>query len=219
MDRGAWWATVHRVSKSQTRLSDFTFTSTFHQRFLKYSNQAEKIFGKGIPWWQTVRIPCFHLHGPSSISCQGTVDPTGHSVWPKRRNKVWKNPQQTINSDHFSGVCLLKGVAGKLLLLYSVYFYPVYLFNSGHVLLSESYTHIKLLTRNPTSRNISLKKLLKDNLIALYLLKTLIQYLKTFQIRKHQAQMCSLVNSTKYSKKKLNSLQSLSEDRYRINIS
>ena len=22
MDRGAWWATVHRVSKSQTRLSD-----------------------------------------------------------------------------------------------------------------------------------------------------------------------------------------------------
>ena len=27
MDRGAWWATVHRVAKSRTRLSDFTFTS------------------------------------------------------------------------------------------------------------------------------------------------------------------------------------------------
>ena len=25
MDRGAWWATVHRVTKSWTRLSDFTF--------------------------------------------------------------------------------------------------------------------------------------------------------------------------------------------------
>ena len=24
MDGGAWWATVHRVAKSQTRLSDFT---------------------------------------------------------------------------------------------------------------------------------------------------------------------------------------------------
>ena len=24
MDRGAWWATVHGVTKSQTRLSDFT---------------------------------------------------------------------------------------------------------------------------------------------------------------------------------------------------
>ena len=29
MDRGAWWATVHEVAKSQTRLSDFTFTFTF----------------------------------------------------------------------------------------------------------------------------------------------------------------------------------------------
>ena len=26
MDRGAWWATVHVVTKSWTRLSDFTFT-------------------------------------------------------------------------------------------------------------------------------------------------------------------------------------------------
>ena len=25
MDRGAWWATVHGVAKSQTRLSNFTF--------------------------------------------------------------------------------------------------------------------------------------------------------------------------------------------------
>ena len=29
MDRGAWWATVHWVIKSLTRLSDFTFTFTF----------------------------------------------------------------------------------------------------------------------------------------------------------------------------------------------
>ena len=28
MDRGAWQATVHRVAKSQTRLSDVTFTFT-----------------------------------------------------------------------------------------------------------------------------------------------------------------------------------------------
>ena len=27
MDRGAWWVTVHGVAKSQTQLSDFTFTS------------------------------------------------------------------------------------------------------------------------------------------------------------------------------------------------
>ena len=30
MDRGAWWAAVHGVAKSLTRLSDFTFTFHFH---------------------------------------------------------------------------------------------------------------------------------------------------------------------------------------------
>ena len=30
MDEGAWWAAVHGVAKSQTRLSDFTFTFHFH---------------------------------------------------------------------------------------------------------------------------------------------------------------------------------------------
>ena len=30
MDGGAWGAAVHGVSKSQTRLSDFTFTFHFH---------------------------------------------------------------------------------------------------------------------------------------------------------------------------------------------
>ena len=30
MDGGAWWAAVHGVAKSQTRLSNFTFTFHFH---------------------------------------------------------------------------------------------------------------------------------------------------------------------------------------------
>ena len=30
MGGGAWWATVHGVAKSWTRLSDFTFTFHFH---------------------------------------------------------------------------------------------------------------------------------------------------------------------------------------------
>ena len=30
IDRGAWWAAVHGVARSQTRLSDFTFTFHFH---------------------------------------------------------------------------------------------------------------------------------------------------------------------------------------------
>ena len=30
MEGGAWWAAVHGVIKSRTRLSDFTFTFYFH---------------------------------------------------------------------------------------------------------------------------------------------------------------------------------------------
>ena len=30
MDRGAWWAAVHGVTKTWTRLSDFTFPFPFH---------------------------------------------------------------------------------------------------------------------------------------------------------------------------------------------
>ena len=30
MDGGAWWAAVHGVAESRTRLSDFTFTLHFH---------------------------------------------------------------------------------------------------------------------------------------------------------------------------------------------
>ena len=31
IDRVAWWTTVHRVTKSQTRLSDYTFDYTFNK--------------------------------------------------------------------------------------------------------------------------------------------------------------------------------------------
>ena len=30
MDGGAWWAAVHGVAKSRTRLSDFTFAFHYH---------------------------------------------------------------------------------------------------------------------------------------------------------------------------------------------
>ena len=53
MDRGAWWASVHGVAKSQTRLSDFTFT--FHSHALEKemathsSVLAWRIPGTGVP--------------------------------------------------------------------------------------------------------------------------------------------------------------------------
>ena len=40
MDRGAWWASVHGVSKSRTRLSDFTFTFHFHALEKEMANHS-----------------------------------------------------------------------------------------------------------------------------------------------------------------------------------
>ena len=53
MDGGAWWAAVHGVTKSQTRLSDFTFTFHFHalqkEKATHSSVLALRIPGTGEP--------------------------------------------------------------------------------------------------------------------------------------------------------------------------
>ena len=58
MDGGAWWATVHGVAKSQTRLSDFTFTFQFHalekEMATHSSALAWRIPGTRGAWWAAV---------------------------------------------------------------------------------------------------------------------------------------------------------------------
>ena len=49
MDGGAWWAKVHGVASSQTRLSDFTFTFHFHA-LEKDKATHSSILAWTIPW-------------------------------------------------------------------------------------------------------------------------------------------------------------------------
>ena len=53
MDRGAWLAAVHGSAKSQTRLSDFTFTFHFHELEKEMATHssvlARRILGTGEP--------------------------------------------------------------------------------------------------------------------------------------------------------------------------
>ena len=53
MDRGAWWAAVHGVAKSRTRLSDFTLTFHFHALVKKMATHSSvlawRIPGMGEP--------------------------------------------------------------------------------------------------------------------------------------------------------------------------
>ena len=62
MDGGARWAVVHGVTKSQTRLSDFTFTFHFHalekELATHSSGRAWRIPGTGEPGG----LPSIGLH-------------------------------------------------------------------------------------------------------------------------------------------------------------
>ena len=62
MDGGAWWAAVHGVAKSRTRLSDFTFTFHFHALEKEMATHSSvltwRIPGMGEP----VGLPSMGLH-------------------------------------------------------------------------------------------------------------------------------------------------------------
>ena len=62
MDGGAWWAAVHGVARSWTRLSDFPFTFHFHalekEMATHSSVLAWRIPGTGEPGW----LPCMGSH-------------------------------------------------------------------------------------------------------------------------------------------------------------
>ena len=56
MDGGAWWAAVHGVTKSWTRLSDFTFTFHFHaleKEMATHSSCLENPRDRGA-WWAAI---------------------------------------------------------------------------------------------------------------------------------------------------------------------
>ena len=60
MGKGAWWAAVHGVAKSQTRLSDFTFTFHFHA--LEKEMAPTSVFLPGEPQGRWSLVGC-HLWG------------------------------------------------------------------------------------------------------------------------------------------------------------
>ena len=49
MGGGAWWAAVHGVAKSRTRLSDFTFTFHFHALEKEMATHSSALAWR-IPW-------------------------------------------------------------------------------------------------------------------------------------------------------------------------
>ena len=57
MDGGAWWAAIHGVATSRTRLSDFTFPFHFHaleKEMATHSCSCLENPRDGAAWWATI---------------------------------------------------------------------------------------------------------------------------------------------------------------------
>ena len=61
MDGGAWWAAVHGVARSWTRLSDFTFTFHSHALEKETATTHSSILTWRIPW--TEELGWLIVHG------------------------------------------------------------------------------------------------------------------------------------------------------------
>ena len=75
MDGGAWWAAVHGVAKSRTRLSDFTFIFTFMRWRRKW--QPTPVFLPGESQGQRSWVGC-HLWGH-------TESDTAEATWQQQQ--------------------------------------------------------------------------------------------------------------------------------------
>ena len=59
MDGEAWWAAVHGVAQSWTRLSDFTFAFHFHALEKEMATHSS-IFAWRIPWIEEADVYIVH---------------------------------------------------------------------------------------------------------------------------------------------------------------
>ena len=90
MDRGAWWATVHGVPKSQTQLSDFHFHSTVMSLCLSTHFIYPFVFQKTVDCMTTMSVPstlvkCLYLffdlpHVPEAVGGAQNELPPSHPI-------------------------------------------------------------------------------------------------------------------------------------------
>ena len=62
MDRGAWWAVVHGVAKSRTRLSDIPFTFHFHALEKEMATHSSVLALRIAGMWEPGELPSMGSH-------------------------------------------------------------------------------------------------------------------------------------------------------------
>ena len=98
MDGGAWWAAVHGVAGSRTRLNDFTLTFRFHALEKEMATHsgvlAWRVPGTGGAWWAAV---CGVAQSRTGLTRLGSlavpIKSTTTTEGGKRKEKIQKNLQ------------------------------------------------------------------------------------------------------------------------------
>ena len=117
MDGGAWWAAVHGVAKSRTRLSDFTFT--FHMHAL----EKEMSTHSSVLAW---RIPGTGEPGSSHRGSQAALYGVAQSRTRLKRlsSSSSKKPQRYVEEKMNSGKGMFDGI--------NIIFFSNFLFCVGY---------------------------------------------------------------------------------------
>ena len=87
MDGGAWWAAVHGIAKSWTRLSNFTFTFQFHALEKDMATHSSVLAWRtpgtgepgGLPSLGSHRVG--HDWSDLAAAAAGSFDPVGLLWW------------------------------------------------------------------------------------------------------------------------------------------
>ena len=120
MDRGAWWAAVHGVAKSWTRLSDFTFNFHFHALEKEMSTHSSVLAWESQGWGSLVgcrlgghtesdtteMTTATTWHAESYFPNQGlNLSPLTWNLGALISGPPGKSPACIFNSPHSSDLC------------------------------------------------------------------------------------------------------------------
>ena len=97
MDGGAWWAAVHGVAKSQTQLSDFTFTFHFHALEKEMATHSSVLAWKIPETGEPGGLPSLGLHSQTRLKRLSSSSSSSREAWCTAVYGVTKSWTQLSN--------------------------------------------------------------------------------------------------------------------------
>ena len=105
MDRGAWWAIVHRVTKSQTWLSNYTQRIITEKIIFMHNGIIERLLG--LPWWLSGKeFACqcrrhgFNLWSGKIPHAEGQLSPCATNIEPVFQSWGASTTEPTFSRSH-----------------------------------------------------------------------------------------------------------------------